>query len=81
MFDVATSFDNVRITLYFSAFELCIEITLQLRFASARPFDIFFIASQLRSCLLVVVTYFDGVGITLVRSNYVLKLRYKMVSS
>ena len=41
-------FDNVRITLYFGAFELRVEITLQLRFVFAGHCDVFFITSQLR---------------------------------
>ena len=48
LFDVDTFFDNVRITLYFVTFELCMEITLQLRFVFARNCDVFFITSQLR---------------------------------
>ena len=45
LFNVVTFFDNVRITLYFGTFELCMEITLQLRFVFAGHCDIFFITS------------------------------------
>ena len=48
LFDVVTFFNNVRITLYFGTFEMRMEITLQLRFISARHCDVFFITSQLR---------------------------------
>ena len=47
-FDVVTFFDNVRITLYFGTFELCMEIMLHLRFVFAHRCDVFFITSQLR---------------------------------
>ena len=82
LFDVVTFFDNVRITLYFGTFELRMEITLQLRFVFARHCDVFFITSQLRY-FFVCCSYFFlmtlELGYILVRSNYVLKLRYKMV--
>ena len=48
LFDVVMFFENVRVTLYFDKFELCIEIMLQLRFVFARHCDAFFILSQLR---------------------------------
>ena len=48
LFDVDTIFGNVSITLYFVAFELRVEIKLQLRFVFARHCDVFFITSQLR---------------------------------
>ena len=48
LFDVVMFFDNVRIMLYCGAFELSMEITLQLRFVFARHCDVFFITSQLR---------------------------------
>ena len=40
LFDVVTSFDNVRITLYFGTFELRLEITLQLHHVFARHCDV-----------------------------------------
>ena len=66
LFDVVTFFDVVRITLYFGTFELCVEITLQLRFVFVRHCDIFFITSKLR-CLFVRCTY-----AFLRRQNYVI---------
>ena len=48
LFTEVTFFDNVRITLYFGSFELCTEITLQLRFVFAGHCDVFFITSQSR---------------------------------
>ena len=48
LFTIVTFFDNVRITLYFGTFELRMEITLQLRFAFARHYEVFFIMPQLR---------------------------------
>ena len=41
LFDVVMFFDNISITLYFGAFELRMEITLQLRFVFARHCDVF----------------------------------------
>ena len=82
MFRVVTLFDDVRITLYFGTFELLMEITLQLRFVSARHCDVFFITSQLHylfvRCSYVFLMTLE-LRYILVRSNYVLKLRYKMV--
>ena len=46
-FDVDTFFDNVTIRLYFGAFELLMEIMLQLRVVFVRHCDVFFIISQL----------------------------------
>ena len=48
LFDAVTFFDDVRIVLYFSTFELTMETTLQLRFVLVRHCDMFFITSQLR---------------------------------
>ena len=48
LFDVVTSFNNVRIALYFGTFELHMEITLQLRFVFAHHCDVYFITLQLR---------------------------------
>ena len=48
LFDVVAFFDNVRFTLYFAAFELRMELTLQLRFVFVHHCDVFFIMSQLR---------------------------------
>ena len=42
LFDVVTIFDNVIIKLYFDAFELRIEKSLQLRFVFARHCDVFY---------------------------------------
>ena len=47
-FDVVMFFNNIRITLYFAAFELHMEITLQLRFIFARHRDVSFTTLQLR---------------------------------
>ena len=52
LLDVVMLFDNVRIGLYFGAFELRMKIAPQLRFAFARHCNVFFITSQLR-CLFV----------------------------
>ena len=75
LFDVVTFFGDVRIALYFSTFELLTEITLQLRFVFARHCDVFLLRHNRVIYLFVVVTFFDDVR----TSNYVLKLRYKMV--
>ena len=48
LFSVVTSFDDVRITLYFGTFKLRMEMTLKLRFVFVRHYDVFFIALQLR---------------------------------
>ena len=47
-FVVVTTFDDVRITLYFGTFQLLMELTLQLRYVFVRHFDVIFITSQLR---------------------------------
>ena len=46
-FVVVTIFDDVRITLYFSTFQLLMELTLQLRYVFIHHFDVIFITSQL----------------------------------
>ena len=46
------------------------EITLQLRFVFASHCDEFFITSQLRFYLFVIVTFFDNVRITLYFSTF-----------
>ena len=75
MFDIVTSFDIVRIMLYFGTFELRMEITLQLRFGFARHCDVFFITSQLLIYLFVVATFFDHVRITLYFSTFELRTK------
>ena len=70
LFDIVTFFDNVTITLYFDAFELRMEITLQFRFAFARQCDVFFIRHNYAIYLFVVVTFFDDVRITLYFSMF-----------
>ena len=40
LFDVVPFSDNVRITLYFGTFKLCLKITLQLRYVFARHCDV-----------------------------------------
>ena len=74
LFDLVNVFYDVRITFYFGTFELRIEKTLQLRFDFARHCDVFFITSQLRYLFLRLELRY-----ILVRSNYVRKLRLKMV--
>ena len=72
-FDVVTFFYDVRITLYFGTFELCMEIMLQLRFAFVRHCEVTFITSRLQFLLRHIyviylfdaVTFFDDVRITL----------------
>ena len=46
-FDVATFFNDVRITFYFGTFEMRMEIMLQLRFVFVHHWEVFFITSQL----------------------------------
>ena len=57
-------------------FELCMEITLQLRFVFVRPCEVLFITSQLRylfvRCSYVFLMTFE-LSFILVRSNYVWK--------
>ena len=48
LFVVVTFYDDVRITLYFGAFELTMEITLDLRFVFARHCNVVFVTSQSR---------------------------------
>ena len=85
LFVVVTLFDDFRITLYFDLFELRMEITLQLCFVFPRHCDVLLLRYNYVVYLFVVVTFFADVitlelRYILVRSNYVLKLRYKMVS-
>ena len=85
LFDVVTFLDNVRITLYSGTFEINVIITLCL----CSPLRYNFITTQWRSllCHNYVIYLFDVVTFlmtlelryVLVRSNYILKLRYKMV--
>ena len=82
LLDVVTVFYNIRITLYFGAFELRTEITLQLRFVFVQHCGVFFITSQ--SQLFICSKYLRflmafELRYILVSSNYVWKLRYKMV--
>ena len=81
LFDVVTFFDNVRIALYFGTFELSIEITLQLYFVFAWHCEVFLLRHNYVIYLFVFVTFFEDVKLRyiLVRSNFVLKLRFKMV--
>ena len=48
LFDVITFSYDIRITLCFGAYQLRMEITLQLCFVFVRHYDVFFIKSQLR---------------------------------
>ena len=73
LFVVVTSFDDVRITLYFGSFELRTEITLQLRFVFAGHCDVFFITSKHVIYLFVVVTFVHDVTITLYFSMFELR--------
>ena len=81
IFFIVVIFHNVRITLYFGTFELRMEITLQLCFVLAHHFDVFLLRHNYVINLFVVVTSLMTLELRyiLVRSNYVLKLRYKMV--
>ena len=72
LFVAVTFFDDVKITLYFSTFELRMDITLQLRFVFARYCDVFFITSQHVIYLSVAVT-FDDVRITLYFGTFELR--------
>ena len=74
-------FDNDRITLYFSTFELNLEITLQLRHVFAhhcdvillRHTDVFLLRHDYVIYLFDVVTFFDNVRITLYFSTFELR--------
>ena len=73
MLVAVTFFDNVRLTLYFGVLKLSIEITLQLRFVFARPFDVFFIIFYYVIYLIVVVTFFDDIRVTLYFNTFELR--------
>ena len=45
LFDAVAFFNDVRITLYFGAFELRMKIMLQLRSVFARHCDVFFVTT------------------------------------
>ena len=93
LFDGITFFDDVRITLYFDMFELCMEITLQLRYVFARNCDVILLRHNdvvlLRHNYLLylfdVVTFLDNVRITLyfgtfaLRMEIILQLRFVFV--
>ena len=81
LLDVVIFFHNVRITLYFGTFELRMEIMLQLCFVLAHHFDVFLLRHNYVIYLLVVVASLMTLELryVLVRSNYVLKLRFKLV--
>ena len=81
LFDVIMFFIDARITFYFGTFILRMEITLQLRFVFVHHCDVFFLRLNYFIDSLDVVSFFDYVRITLYfdSSNYVWKLRYKMV--
>ena len=64
-FDVVMFFDDLRITLYFGRFKLCIEIMLQLRSVFVRHCDVFLLHQNYVIYLFDVVTFFYGVRITL----------------
>ena len=62
LFDVATIFDDVRITLYFGTFELRMEMTWKLRFVFVRHCDFFlFHYNYVIYLFVVVVTFFDDI--------------------
>ena len=81
MFDVVTYFDNVRVTLYFGTFELRLEITLQLRYVSARHCEVVLLRHNgvvsLRHNYVIylfdVVTFFNNVRITLYFGTFELR--------
>ena len=81
LFNIVTFFDNVRMTLYFCTFELRMEITLNYVSFFLVLVTYFLLRQNYVIYLLVVVTFFDKLELRyiLVSSNYVLKLRYKMV--
>ena len=81
MFNVVAFFDNVTITLYFGALELCMEITLQLRFGLSCHCDVFLLRHNYVIYLFVILTFFMTLELryVLVRLNYILKLRHKTV--
>ena len=80
MFNKVTFFDNVRITLYFGAFDLRMEKTFQLRYVFARHCEVILSRQNYVMYLLDVVTFLITFKLRyiLVRSNYILKLRYKI---
>ena len=73
LFNKVTFFDNVRITLYFGTFELCMEITLQLRFVLLVIVTYFLSRHNYVIYLFVLVTFFDDVRITLYFSTFELR--------
>ena len=82
MFYVVTFFDNVRITLYFGKFELCLKITLQLRYVFAHYCDVILLRHNgivlLRHNYIIylfdVVMFFDNVRITLYFGTFKLRM-------
>ena len=74
LFDVVTFFHDARITFYFGMFALHIEITLQLRFAFVRYFDVFFIFLQLRYLFVRYSYVFYDIRITLYFGRFELRM-------
>ena len=73
LFDVVTFFDDVRITLYFGKFKLCVEIMLRLRSVFVCHCDIFLITSQLHYLFVQCSYFFDDVRITLYFGTFELR--------
>ena len=74
LFNVVTFLDYVRNRFYFSTFELCMEITLQLRFVFVRYCNIFLLRHNYVICLFDVVMFFNDVRITLYFGSFELRM-------
>ena len=72
-FDVVTFFYDVRITLYFGTFELCMEIMLQLRFAFVRHCEVTLLRQDYNFCY---VTFTLFICLMQLRFLMTLELRY-----
>ena len=85
LFDAITLFHDVRITLYFGTFELCMELTLQLRLFLFVIVTYFLLCRNYVIYLFDVVTVFYDVRITLyfgtfeLRMEITLQLRFAFV--
>ena len=74
LFDVITLFHDVRITLYFGTFELCMELTLQLRLFLFVIVTYFLLCRNYVIYLFDVVTVFYDIKITLYFGTFELRM-------
>ena len=73
LFNVVTFFNDVRNRFYFGTFELCMEMTLQLRFVFVPHCNVFLLRHNYVICLFDVVTFSEDIRITLYFGTFELR--------